>query len=124
MNWPTLSGFQIAEQTENKCGLTINPELTHAEAIALIEWLPDNCELSFYDQYYPSNSDPGAYISVRKRFGDVTYQMGNHGWSSDRMKQSTDLLAAWLHLNRLTKDWISERGYHLTLKKISGFSNY
>jgi deazaflavin-dependent oxidoreductase (nitroreductase family) len=44
--------------------------------------LADPFELSFYDADYPSISDPGAYIHIR-RMGEG-YQMfrGNHGWSS------------------------------------------
>lgn len=35
--------------------------------LSLLAWLPEAFELRFYDQFYPSVSDPGAYVSVRRK---------------------------------------------------------
>lgn len=118
MNWPAMPGFVIAEQSETMCGYAISPDLSFENALGLIEWLPHDCELNFYDRFYPSNSDPGAYISFCKRFGVLTYRMGNHGWSSETEKQSAELLAAWLHLNRTSHDLFEARPYHLSVRRM------
>lgn len=66
---------------------------------SLLRWLPENWALSFYDRFYPSPSDPGAYVSIQRRDNGYLYVMGNHGWSSEWRRQSVELLAAWMHLN-------------------------
>lgn len=44
--------------------------------------LDERRELHFYDPDYPSVSDPGAYVNVRKEDGAYLIFRGNHGWSS------------------------------------------
>lgn len=70
-----------------------------ASFLTLVRWLPPTWELRFYDQYYPSLSDPGGYVSVQRNGEAFAYMVGNHGWSTDWLKQSPELIAAWLHLN-------------------------
>jgi hypothetical protein len=48
--------------------------------LALLSWLPGECGLRFYDPFYPSASDPGAYISVRRKGDVLVYMLANHGW--------------------------------------------
>lgn len=116
MNLPTIPGFQPINESNTKCGLVMDPQLTFVSAMNLLEWLPEDWELQFYDRYYPSMSDPGAYVSIRKKFGVYSYRLGNHGWSSDTLKQSPQLLAAWLLLNSETQD--NTRPYHLCISKL------
>jgi hypothetical protein len=60
--------------------------------------LPPDRELGFYDPFYPSMSDPGAYISVRQQSDCYVYFFGNHGWSSGWQKQSREFLSHYLKL--------------------------
>ena len=69
--------------------------------LSLLAWLPEACELRFYDRFYPSVSDPGAYVSVRRKGRGFVYQLANHGWSSAWSHQSPQLLAAWMTLQDL-----------------------
>ncbi|QWF17695.1 hypothetical protein [Lysobacter capsici] len=69
--------------------------------LSLLTWLPEACELRFYDRFYPSVSDPGAYVSVRREGRGFVHQLANHGWSSGWSQQSPELLAAWMGLQNL-----------------------
>jgi len=64
----------------------------------IISSLPSDRELGFYDPFYPSPSDPGAYISVRQQNNCYAYFYGNHGWSSGWEKQSKEFLSQYLKL--------------------------
>ena len=66
-------------------------EACAADFIALLRWLPRGLELGFYDQYYLSMSDPGAYAEIQRNDSMYVYMLGNHGWSSDWAKQSPEL---------------------------------
>ena len=66
---------------------------------ALLTWLPEGLELGFFDRFYPSMSDPGAYVTVRRRGEVLVHQLGNHGWSTEWARQSADLVAAWILIN-------------------------
>jgi hypothetical protein len=66
----------------------------------LVRSLPPETTLYFYDPYHPSQSDPGAYVSVRLHRSQFTYGVGNHGWSSDRRITSPELMIEYLHLVR------------------------
>ena len=65
----------------------------------LLAWLPEGLELSFYDRFYPSMSDPGAFVRVQRRGDVLVHMFSNHGWLSDWAKQSAELLAAWIMIN-------------------------
>ncbi len=54
--------------------------------------------LGFYDPYYPSPSDPGAYVGVRQFEGRYVYSYGNHGWHSGWERQSREFLTQYLAL--------------------------
>ncbi|MEO1410744.1 MAG: hypothetical protein AAFW73_12740 [Bacteroidota bacterium] len=63
-----------------------SPSVDLAEMDALLAVLWDQgYELTFYDEYYPSPSDPGAYFryTTQKTNGPQHWSMtlGNHGWS-------------------------------------------
>lgn len=65
----------------------------------LLTWLPEGMDLGFFDRFYPSTSDPGAYVLVRRRGEVLVHQLGKHGWSTEWAKQSANLLAAWILIN-------------------------
>jgi hypothetical protein len=44
--------------------------------------LPKDKRLGFYDEDYPSPSDPGTYFSVAHGKNGYIMSCGNHGWSS------------------------------------------
>lgn len=69
--------------------------------LSLLAWLPEAFELRFYDRFYPSVSDPGAYVSLRRKGRAFVCRLANHGWSSDWLHQSPELLAAWMALQNL-----------------------
>ncbi|KRB03212.1 hypothetical protein [Lysobacter sp. Root690] len=77
---------------------SVSIEAGHETFLSLLAWLPEAYELRFYDQFYPSVSDPGAYVSVRRKGRGFVYQLANHGWSSAWSHQSPQLLAAWMAL--------------------------
>lgn len=92
-------------------------EVSRADFLTLLNWLPYGFELHFYDQYYPSMSDPGAYVTVQRREDIFIHMLGNHGWSSDWMKQSPELLATWLMLNMEKKGDLYEPLSSITVRK-------
>jgi len=98
MDLPEFEGLSAGRTKPDVISVRLSSP-SRASFLALLRWLPEGWDLEFYDQYYPSMSDPGAYVSVQ-RSGDLyVYWLGNHGWSADWQKQSPELLAAWMHLN-------------------------
>jgi hypothetical protein len=49
----------------------------------MLRMLPRGHELTFFDQYYPSPSGPGAFVSVQRKADAFSYHAGNHGWSTE-----------------------------------------
>ena len=43
--------------------------------------IPPETELMFYDGDYPSPSDPGAFVSIKRVNDQYTMKRANHGWS-------------------------------------------
>ncbi len=98
-------------------------QLTHTIAtrdnfVSLLQWLPPNYKLQFYDQYYPSMSDPGAYVTVFRKDNLFIYKLGNHGWSGEWSRQSVELLASWLFLNLEKKDGGSDNLSLIDIRKV------
>lgn len=86
---------------ESVLEFSVSIEAGHETFLSLFAWLPEAYELRFYDRFYPSVSDPGAYVSVRRNGCGFVYQLANHGWSSAWSHQSPELLAAWMALQNL-----------------------
>ncbi len=97
--------------------VTLNRHTTHANIVRLLEWLPPAHELAFYDQYYPSLSDPGAYISIQRKDAIFMYFMGNHGWSSGWLGQSKQMLAALIQINIGAIDPFQDQVYQIEIRK-------
>lgn len=70
-----------------------------ASLLTLLEWLPVERELSFWDSFYPKLTDPGAGVSIQSDHGRFVHKLGNHGWTSGWNLQSPEVLAAWIILN-------------------------
>lgn len=104
-------------QTNDSYEFVLSDGASWDSFLALLLWLPEGFELFFYDQYYPSMSDPGAYVSIQRREGIFIYMLGNHGWSGEWLKQSPELLAAWLALNMRKKGEFYEPLSSITVRK-------
>lgn len=117
MNFPTIHGFRLDISDNKSVRLYGNSETPREAFIELLEWLPRDCEISFYDQFFPSPTDPGAYVSVQRENDRFAYLMGNHAWSDKWRLQSKELLAAYPHLNRDAKDPFNGLDFPITIVK-------
>ncbi len=117
MNLPVIENLE-ASFVQDGCSIKVLASTTRENFISLLEWLPATHKLCFYDQYYPSMSDPGAYVSVSRKDDLFAYKLGNHGWSGDWTKQSMELLASWLFLNLERKNDHSENLSMIDIKKL------
>ena len=88
-----------ARQADNTLVVEVEPGAVLADFVALLKWLPRGYGVHFYDQYYPTISDPGAYVEVQRNEEFLLYMFANHGWSSGWSRQSPELLSAWMLLN-------------------------
>jgi hypothetical protein len=84
----------------------------------MLLWLPPKYELSFFDQYYPSMSDPGAYVSVQRKDDLLMYKLANHGWSGEWRRQSPEFIAAYLVLNKEKTRIYNEASYSILLTQV------
>jgi hypothetical protein len=90
---------------------------TRGSFLSLLQWLPELWELNFYDQFFPSPTDPGAYVSVQRSGDAFWYMMGNHAWREKWRRQSPELLSAWMHLNLESKDSNSQVLKEMSVRK-------
>jgi hypothetical protein len=80
-----LKDFAVINRQNSKV-IEIKKETTFENIFELLQILrKNNIAFSFYDSYYPSPSDPGAYLdySQEKNEKDNAWSMtlGNHGWT-------------------------------------------
>lgn len=111
--------FDNIDLQSNESGfwVTLDQNTSHADIVNLLEWLPPAYELAFYDQYYPSLSDPGAYVSIQRKDAVFMYFMGNHGWSASWQVQSKQMLAALIQINNGAKDPFQDQVYQIEIRK-------
>jgi len=62
----------------------------------LILEIPAGCEVMFYDRNYPSPSDPGAFVTFRKKNSTYFFQRANHGWQTNWKSVKVDDLINYL----------------------------
>lgn len=105
-----------ATQTAGALYIEVAPAAELEDFVALLHWLPRGYSLHFYDQYYPTISDPGAYVEVQRNEEFLLYTFANHGWSSSWSRQSAELLAAWIALNMKQKHPFSAPLTSLTVR--------
>ncbi len=98
VTFPNIEGIRLTTQENSRINVWADAP-SAASIQKLLEWLPVKWKLGFYDKFYPSMTDPGAYVSVLRKEEVFIYKLGNHGWSSDWLKQSRELIAAWMHMN-------------------------
>ena len=48
----------------------------------IVDEIPPQITVGFYDKNYPSPSDPGAYVLFKRDNDQYMMQRANHGWSS------------------------------------------
>ena len=77
----------------------VKEEVSLDEINRFLESLPENYELEFHDQFYPSISDPGAFVFIQRKANIFIYMLGNHGWSSKWSKQSIEFITAYVLIN-------------------------
>ncbi|CAG7857804.1 hypothetical protein MCAMS1_02767 [biofilm metagenome] len=92
---------------------------TYTTFLTILHLLPRGHELTFFDQYFPSASDPGAFVSVQRKADKFMYHIGNHGWSTEWQLQSANLIAAWMALNANAKNNCSESMSTVCITKAS-----
>ena len=103
MTLPEIKGISLLARDGEKLTLSVTPDAGAPQFLRLLFWLPHAHELSFFDQYFPSPTDPGAYVDIQHKSEWFQYRMGNHGWTSGWLYQSPELLAALLVLNLTPK---------------------
>jgi hypothetical protein len=62
----------------------------------LVGEIPAEMEVSFFDEGYPSPSDPGAYVTFRRYNAEYIMRRGNHGWSTDWQPVTAEHLVGYL----------------------------
>jgi hypothetical protein len=80
--------------------------ITSEGIIELVEWLPDDMELEFYDyggHEYQSDRD-GSYIDVQRYESEYAFKGGNHGRSSGWKRISKPQLMEFIMQNVKQKD--------------------
>lgn len=98
MQPPLIEHLSITRRPDGfECSLSAQASVE--TCLALLKWLPESFELTFYDPRHPSVSDPGAHVTVQRK-GDVfSCRSANHGWSSGWSAQPREGVAAWMALN-------------------------
>jgi len=89
---------ELSSDPKGLCEYFVRTPVPSDFASRLVSQLPPDRELSFHDPYYPSPSDPGAYVDVRQNCGCFIYCLGNHGWHRGWERQSREFLASYLAL--------------------------
>lgn len=62
----------------------------------LLGEIPPESEFMFYDRDYPSPSDPGAFVSIKRVNDQYTMKRANHGWSDGWEPVHFETLAGYL----------------------------
>ena len=103
--------------TKECFNINIHHNASQRDLEELLENLPEYYVLIFYDQYYPSRTDPGAYVFVQRTDNDFAVDMGNHGWSTRWQPQSKQMLASLLKLKIGAKDPYIDKIYQVKIEK-------
>ena len=75
--------------------------LTTLHNISLfLDTFPEDFQFSFFDNFYPQISDPGAYLTIQHYNNNFIYQLGNHGWSSEWKIMIKSDLIDYMYKNR------------------------
>jgi hypothetical protein len=77
----------------------LNDNATQETVLKLIDQMKDH-ELSFFDYYYPSPSEPGGYVTVKREGNNFIHKIQNHGWSTEWDEISKERLVEYVYKNR------------------------
>lgn len=88
-----LKGLEIVGFDNNRTKIKIDKNTPKDNIELFINSLPKQFQLSFFDNFHPQISDPGAYVWVQRYNNDFAFMLTNHGWSSEwKQINSKDLL--------------------------------
>ena len=102
-------GFDISEG-HCRYFLHMDNTPTKEQILDLLNLLSIREELSFWNFYYRSGSDPGAYVSAYVSGGKAIMMQANHGWSGGYISVSIDDLVE-LIIRNWDKDWDMKKQY-------------
>ena len=107
---------EIKLSRSNEKHYFVKQEVSLDEITRFLELLPENYELKFHDQFYPSISDSGAFVFMQRKANIFVYMFGNHGWSSKWSTQSIEFVTAYIYINAKSHR-IDELPFILTIRK-------
>lgn len=82
---PSTRPFALGTPDQNGMVQVTPNAPTQDDVLSFLQRLPEDRELFFFDAFDGggvNDSDPGSYVSVRRRDQEFAFQRGNHGWSS------------------------------------------
>lgn len=96
-----IGGLKLI-QKPNSIAISIDQDIQIENVRALLELLRKNkIAFALYDYFYPSPSDPGAYIDYSQEQNDNanTWSMtlGNHGWTGGIYSIKENIIANQIH---------------------------
>ena len=96
-------GFEV---TNDRQGLLISLENapSNEQVMSLLNLLSVKEEVTFWNFFHMTSSDPGSYISAHVQDGKAVMMQANHGWSSGYYKISLEDLTE-LIIRNWDKDW-------------------
>jgi hypothetical protein len=75
---------------------TFDENANEQTMMQLVGEVPPEVEVSFYDEAYPSPSEPGAYVTFRRYNDRYIMYRGNHGWSTNWEPVTVESLVDYL----------------------------
>ncbi|MCP4139692.1 MAG: hypothetical protein GY755_05280 [Chloroflexi bacterium] len=76
--------------------IVFSDDTNHKTFMRLLAELPPETMFMFYDAEYPSPSDPGAFIKVKRNGNEYLMERTNHGWANGWESISFENLTAYL----------------------------
>ena len=73
-----------------------NNDANEQTIMRLVGELPPDTEFMFYDEEYPSPSDPGAFVTIRRDNDQYRMDRSNHGWQKKPEGISSEKLVGYL----------------------------
>ena len=92
-----LSLIAAGTYADARIVVALRADIPLAVVHGLIEGLPREWRLTFFDPDYPSESDPGAYVTVTRQGNRYRLRHANHGWTGFWQEQSVEDVAQYLY---------------------------
>lgn len=93
-----LQGVFLDEET--RIEYRLNADTSKSSIEYVIEDVDERCSLVFFDSFYPSPTDPGAYVWATVRENTLIFYRANHGWHNDWEEISKSALTELIYKNR------------------------